>query len=184
MGRTPKPPAGQNAETMKYPTPSSSGGNSQGTSRSAAKPGGPEGFQRSASATGYSRANSQGTTRSVGGGRSVASTGHSGSMGQAPYPLVRNMNVTGGPRGRAQQASEAGWVPGAQGPTRSLEAGTGRSGGRAAGQREREGQWGPPSSGGMTGVQVGNSFEKAAPPKMPGTLRIGDDKNVSTPVSG
>ena len=33
-------------------------------------------------------------------------------------------------------------------------------------------------------VVVGGSSEAVAPPAMPGTLRIGEDKNVSTPVSG
>lgn len=39
-------------------------------------------------------------------------------------------------------------------------------------------------SGNIPEVQVGGSFEVAALPAMPGTLKIGDDKNVSTPVSG
>jgi len=39
-------------------------------------------------------------------------------------------------------------------------------------------------SGNVPSVQVGGSFEVAALPAMPGTLKIGDDKNVSTPVSG
>ena len=33
-------------------------------------------------------------------------------------------------------------------------------------------------------VVVGGACEVAALPAMPGTLKIGDDKNVSTPVSG
>lgn len=33
-------------------------------------------------------------------------------------------------------------------------------------------------------VQVGGSFEVGQVPAMPGTLKIGDLKNVSTPVSG
>jgi hypothetical protein len=39
-------------------------------------------------------------------------------------------------------------------------------------------------SGNVPSVQVGGSFEEAALPAMPGTLKIGNDKNVSTPVSG
>ena len=39
-------------------------------------------------------------------------------------------------------------------------------------------------SGNVPSVQVGGSFEVAPLPAMPGTLKIGDDKNVSTPVSG
>lgn len=37
---------------------------------------------------------------------------------------------------------------------------------------------------GVPTVQIGGSYEVGAVPAMPGTLRIGDDKNVSTPVSG
>lgn len=33
-------------------------------------------------------------------------------------------------------------------------------------------------------VVVGGSSESMPAPAMPGTLRIGDDKNVSTPVTG
>ena len=37
----------------------------------------------------------------------------------------------------------------------------------------------------VAGVQVGGSFESQAPPAMPGgNFTIGDNKNVSTPVSG
>lgn len=39
-------------------------------------------------------------------------------------------------------------------------------------------------TGNVPSVQVGGSFEVASLPAMPGTLKIGDDKNVSTPVSG
>ena len=42
----------------------------------------------------------------------------------------------------------------------------------------------PACLGSVSTVQVGGSFEVGAVPAMPGTLRIGDDKNVSTPVSG
>ena len=42
----------------------------------------------------------------------------------------------------------------------------------------------PACLGGVSTVQVGGSYEVASVPAMPGTLRIGDDKNVSTPVSG
>ena len=38
--------------------------------------------------------------------------------------------------------------------------------------------------GSVPSVQVGGSYEVAPLPAMPGTLKIGDDKNVSTPVSG
>lgn len=38
--------------------------------------------------------------------------------------------------------------------------------------------------GSVPSVQIGGSFEVAALPAMPGTLKIGEDKNVSTPVSG
>jgi hypothetical protein len=49
----------------------------------------------------------------------------------------------------------------------------GKDGGRANAQ-----------SGSVPSIQVGGSYEVAALPAMPGTLTIGDDKNVSTPVSG
>jgi len=49
----------------------------------------------------------------------------------------------------------------------------GKSGGRANAQ-----------GGTVPSVVVGGSSEAVAPPAMPGTLRIGEDKNVSTPVSG
>jgi hypothetical protein len=39
-------------------------------------------------------------------------------------------------------------------------------------------------SGNIPSVVVGGASEVAALPAMPGTLKIGDDKNVSTPVSG
>lgn len=39
-------------------------------------------------------------------------------------------------------------------------------------------------TGNIPSVQTGNSYEVAALPAVPGTLRIGEDKNVSTPVSG
>lgn len=38
--------------------------------------------------------------------------------------------------------------------------------------------------GSVPSVVVGGASEAVAPPAMPGTLRIGEDKNVSTPVSG
>jgi len=38
--------------------------------------------------------------------------------------------------------------------------------------------------GSIPEVVVGGSSTSQAPPAMPGTLRIGEDKNVSTPVSG
>jgi len=49
----------------------------------------------------------------------------------------------------------------------------GKSGGKANAQ-----------GGSVPSVQIGGSFEVAAVPAMPGTLKIGEDKNVSTPVSG
>jgi hypothetical protein len=39
-------------------------------------------------------------------------------------------------------------------------------------------------SGSVPSVVVGGASEVAALPAMPGTLKIGEDKNVSTPVSG
>ena len=39
-------------------------------------------------------------------------------------------------------------------------------------------------SGNVPSVVVGGASEVASLPAMPGTLKIGDDKNVSTPVSG
>ena len=39
-------------------------------------------------------------------------------------------------------------------------------------------------AGGVPEVVVGGACEVAALPAMPGTLKIGEDKNVSTPVSG
>lgn len=42
----------------------------------------------------------------------------------------------------------------------------------------------PACLGKVPEVQVGGSYEVAALPAMPGTLTIGEDKNVSTPVSG
>jgi len=39
-------------------------------------------------------------------------------------------------------------------------------------------------SGNVPSVVVGGASEVAALPAMPGTLKIGEDKNVSTPVSG
>jgi len=39
-------------------------------------------------------------------------------------------------------------------------------------------------SGNVPSVVVGGACEVVALPAMPGTLQIGDDKNVSTPVSG
>lgn len=38
--------------------------------------------------------------------------------------------------------------------------------------------------GSVPSVQIGGSFEVGVVPAMPGTLRVGVDKNVSTPVSG
>ena len=49
----------------------------------------------------------------------------------------------------------------------------GKSGGKANAQ-----------SGSVPSVVVGGASEVAAVPAMPGTFRIGEDKNVSTPVSG
>lgn len=40
------------------------------------------------------------------------------------------------------------------------------------------------AQGNVPSVQVGGSYEVAAVPAMPGQLVIGEDKNVSTPVSG
>ena len=157
------------AETEPYTPSKSETTSSQGTSRT---PGGPQGHARSAAATGYSHTNSQGTTRTVGGGRPVASTGQSGSQ-RAGLPLTRGSAA--GPKGRAQQASEAGWVPGAQGPS-GLEGQTGRSGGRAAAQ----------GGAALVGVQVGGGSVQVAPPAYPknGVHEGVKDKNVSTPVSG
>lgn len=42
----------------------------------------------------------------------------------------------------------------------------------------------PNAVSGVPSVQVDGSFEVAALPAMPGTIKIGEDKNVSTPVSG
>ena len=42
----------------------------------------------------------------------------------------------------------------------------------------------PAVLGGVPEVVVGGASEVGQVPAMPGTLRIGDDKNVSTPVSG
>jgi hypothetical protein len=39
-------------------------------------------------------------------------------------------------------------------------------------------------SGSVPSVQVGGSYEEVSPPAMPGTIKVGEDKNVSTPVSG
>ena len=39
-------------------------------------------------------------------------------------------------------------------------------------------------SGNVPSVVVGGSSTSQAPPALPGTLKIGEDKNVSTPVSG
>jgi hypothetical protein len=52
----------------------------------------------------------------------------------------------------------------------------GKDGGKANAQGDPDKQ--PPS------VVVGGSSTSQAPPAMPGTLKIGDNKNVSTPVSG
>lgn len=186
------------AETAPYPhredEPQAS---SQGTGRSA---GGPQGFQKSGMPA-RSNVSSQGTSRTVGGGRSVASWGQSGSPQTArstSQALVHG--EVAGPRGRAQQASEPGWVP--SGHTVGMEGRTGSSGGRAAGQREREtpGWWQGEGSG-IRGVQVGNSYqvggtysfaksgdtqapspEKVVPANK--NIRVGFDKNVSTPVTG
>ena len=49
----------------------------------------------------------------------------------------------------------------------------GKSGGKANAQ-----------GGGVPSVVVGGASVAQAPPAMPGTLKIGEDKNVSTPVSG
>lgn len=38
--------------------------------------------------------------------------------------------------------------------------------------------------GNVPEVQVGGSFQVGNVPAMPGTLKIGENKNVSTPVSG
>ena len=42
----------------------------------------------------------------------------------------------------------------------------------------------PAALGSVPSNQPDGNFEVAALPAMPGTLRIGEDKNVSTPVSG
>lgn len=49
----------------------------------------------------------------------------------------------------------------------------GKDGGKAAAQTGR-----------VPAVVVGGASVAQAPPAMPGTLKIGTDKNVSTPVSG
>ena len=42
----------------------------------------------------------------------------------------------------------------------------------------------PACLGNVPSMVLNGTFEVASVPAMPGTLRIGDDKNVSTPVSG
>ena len=95
--------------------------------------------------------------------------------------------VPGGPMGHARTGSATGYShTNSEGTTRTIgkggrasytpsgsvnEHGYGRDGGKASFAN-------PPS------VQVGGSFEVGKVPALPGTLRIGDDKNVSTPVSG
>ncbi len=72
------------------------------------------------------------------------------------------------------------------GPTPTQTAGnSGGSAGRApAGNSGGSAGRANAQGGTVPSVQVGNSYETAAVPAMPGTLRVGDNKNVSTPVSG
>lgn len=86
--------------------------------------------------------------------------------------------VPGGPMGRASARRRGSTRTIGKGGRASYtpsgtvnEHGYGRDGGKASFAN-------PPS------VQVGGSFEVGVVPALPGTLRIGEDKNVSTPVSG
>lgn len=68
--------------------------------------------------------------------------------------------------------SRASYTPvGGPAPTQTAAA-YGKSGGRAA------------ALGAVPGQVVAGASEVAPLPAMPGTLRIGEDKNVSTPVTG
>lgn len=91
----------------------------------------------------------------------------------APYKTPAKMGQyqedTGSFKGKPQRAS---YTPVGGPASTATAASYGKSGPRAA------------ALGSVPGQVVAGASEVAPLPAMPGTLRIGEDKNVSTPVTG
>ena len=98
-------------------------------------------------------------------GQNVETMTYRAPAGMSQHQEEASTSTYTGPRQRASYTPAGGPAPTATASS------YGKSGGPAAFRN-------PPS------VVVGGASVAAAAPAMPGTLRIGDNKNVSTPVTG